>query len=83
MDLEKKSIWKKWKLVRSDGTPTKEYIEKNGLALKNGTTLKLKDKKYSFMIYENGAVAVQWGYGEWYGPWTEVINHKGWEIKFK
>lgn len=75
-------MWHKWKLVRLDGTPTKDYIGQNGLLLKNGQTLDLKDRKYSFLLYENGAVAVQWGYGEWYGPWTEVINHSGWDVRF-
>ena len=70
------SMWHKWKLVRLDGTPTKDYIGQNG------QTLDLKDRKYSFLLYENGAVAVQWSYGEWYGPWTEVIDRWGWELKF-
>lgn len=75
-------MWNKWKLVRQDGTPTKDYIGQNGLLLKSGRTINLKDRKYSFLLYENGAVAVQYGYGEWYGPWTDVIDHRGWEIKF-
>lgn len=73
--------WKKWKLVRTDGTPTKDYIGQNGLTLKTGRVKILKGEKYEFVLLESGAVGILYGFGDYYGPFFEIIDHKGWEVK--
>ena len=75
--------WKKWKLVRTDGTPTKDFIGQNNVLLKSGFLPNLKDTKYEFVLLENGAVGLLWGFGEYYGPFFGVIDHKGWEVQLK
>lgn len=75
--------WKKWKLVRTDGTPTKDYLGKNGMLMKDGSVASLRGVKYEFVLLENGAVGLLWGFGQFYGPFFGVIDHKGWEVEFK
>jgi hypothetical protein len=75
--------WKKWKLVRSCGTPTKDYLGQNGMLMKDGSIAQLKNVKYEFVLMENGAVGLLWGFGQFYGPFFGIIDHRGWEVQFK
>lgn len=77
------SNWNRWKLKRTCGTPTKNYIGDNGLLLKSGRILKLNGEKYQFVLLDNGAVGVVYGYGDFsFGLNLEIINHQGWEVVF-
>ena len=78
--------WKKWKLVRTDGALTKEFIASGQLKFKDGKAFNPSyyvDSKYQLVLLDNGAVGILYGFKEWYGPFFEVIDHKGWEVQFK
>lgn len=78
-------MWHRWKLVRTDGTPTKDFIESNQLLFKSGSSynsLYYKEDKYEFVLLQSGAVGFIYGFKEFYGPFFEIIDHKGWGVKF-
>jgi hypothetical protein len=76
-------MWSRWKLVRQCGTPTKDYIGQNGIRLKCGELKKFsKGEKYEFVLLQGWAVGVLYGFDQIYGPYFEVINHQGWEVRF-
>jgi hypothetical protein len=78
--------WKKWKLVRTDGTPTKDFIGTGQLKFKNGNfynhSYYIQDK-YQLVLLDNGAVGILYGFRSQYGSFFEVIDHKGWEVEFR
>jgi hypothetical protein len=75
-------MWNRWKLKTKCGTPTKNYIGQNGLKLKDGRVLNLKDKKYDFVLFTNGAIAVIYNGGFYEQNIVEIIDHKDWEVVF-
>lgn len=78
--------WKRWKLVRTDGSLTKEFIASGQLKFKNGEFYNHKfysDSKYQLVLLDNGAVGILYGFKDFYGPFFNVIDHKGWEVQFK
>ena len=76
--------WKKWKLVRTDGTPTKDFIGRGELKLKNGDFYNSGFyNKYQLVLLDNGAIGILYGFESQYGPFFNVIDHKGWEVEFK
>ena len=75
-------MWNRWKLKIKGVESLKEHIGKNGIKLKSGTTLSLAEKKYEFVLLQSGAIGILWGFGEFYGPFFEIIDPKGMEIVF-